>query len=506
MTPDETEISGSQADGEGPERILVAYDRPEMLEVIDEVLGEQYLCEFVSSVGEARTKLAEQVFHLALCDVNAEGELGLALAAEITADHPNTAVVLVTAEDDPTIAKRAFALGAYGYLIEPLQPGQLLITTMNALRQRELELSSRAHSKNLEERVQKIIDMVPMPIYAKDATGHYVVANAKAEELAGLPRGEMIGLTDQVIMSSESVGKAAVIDRQIFDDGMPYRADEVVVIGGLERIFKTVKFPLIDEDGSVTAVGGISTDITAESESIQLRDQLSASQQEAIEELRLSRQETVERLARAIEHHDLETGQHVVRMAAVVAFLATQLNVDPEQVEMMRAAAQMHDVGKVAIPDAILRKPGSLTAAERAEMERHTLIGHQILADSRSELLSTAASIALTHHERFDGSGYPQGLSGDEIPLGGRITAVSDVFDALLSDRVYRPALPVAEVVKLIEKGRGTEFDPEVVDALLGHLDEVLSLRAWVSKRNEPDSSHADSDSSTLSPPADLAR
>ena len=110
-------------------------------------------------------------------------------------------------------------------------------------------------------------------------------------------------------------------------------------------------------------------------------------------------------------------------------------------------------------------------------MKRHTTVGHEILADSESELLRVAATIALTHHERFDGSGYPHGLAGEEIPLEGRITAVADVFDALLSDRPYRPALTAEETIEVIRKGRGSKFDPQVVDALLEHFDEALSVR-----------------------------
>jgi HD-GYP domain-containing protein (c-di-GMP phosphodiesterase class II) len=137
----------------------------------------------------------------------------------------------------------------------------------------------------------------------------------------------------------------------------------------------------------------------------------------------------------------------------------------------------MHDVGKIAISDEILHKPGPLTAEERREMETHTIVGHRILADSESELLQTAARIALTHHEWFDGSGYPRGLSAGAIPLEGRIVAVADVFDALISDRCYRPALPVEEAVALIRRERGTHFDPEIATSLLDSLDEVLAVR-----------------------------
>jgi putative two-component system response regulator len=215
----------------------------------------------------------------------------------------------------------------------------------------------------------------------------------------------------------------------------------------------------------------------AENEAVQLRDELAISQQQAIEELRASRQETVERLALAIELHDAETGRHINRMASIAAFLGRQLGLDEERVLLLRTAAPMHDIGKIAIPDEILRKPGPLSFAEREEMRQHTIVGHQILADSQSDLLRLAATIALTHHERYDGSGYPRGLGGNDIPLEGRIVAVADVFDALLSDRSYRPALAVKDAIRAIGKGSGTQFDPAVVDALLEHHVEVLSLR-----------------------------
>ncbi len=137
----------------------------------------------------------------------------------------------------------------------------------------------------------------------------------------------------------------------------------------------------------------------------------------------------------------------------------------------------MHDVGKIATPSEILSKPGPLTPAEREEMNLHTTVGHEILADSKSELLGVAATIALTHHERYDGSGYPNGLAGTEIPLEGRITAVADVFDALLSDRPYRPALTVERTVEILKENKGSQFDPQIVDCLLEHLEEALSLR-----------------------------
>jgi PAS domain S-box-containing protein len=482
INPTPTTLAAAPDSVVGPDsskaRILVTDDRVEMLRLIDRALGDLYECEFASNVEQARRKLGLGSFELALCDVSVGGEAALVFAEEVLREYPGTAVILVTGEDDPEIARKAFSFGAYGYLVEPLRPGQLLIATMNALRRRQLEVAAQALSRNLEQRFQTIIDMAPIPIYAKDASHRYVVANAKADELTGLGRGELVGKTDEAIMSpAGAVENASGVDNGILRDGSSYEAEETLHIGGVERTYKTVKFPLIDELQEIAAVCGISIDITAQREAIALRDKLSAAQLQAIAELKLSRQETVERLARAIELNDHSTGEHVNRIGAIAAFLGDKLQLAPERVELLRAAVPMHDVGKIGIRDEILRKPGPLTAAERAEMEQHTLIGYELLSESKSELLRIAAMIALTHHERFDGSGYPRGLAGEEILLEGRITAVADVFDALLSNRCYRRAMSVEQTVALIQEGRGSQFDPTIVDLLFVDLPTALALR-----------------------------
>lgn len=481
MTPDRTPAMPPRASNGGGEpglaRILVTDDRPEILRLIDRSLGEQFACKFAGGVEEARTKLAGDVFDLALCDIQMPGESGLVLVEEIAREHPDMAIVLVTGVDDPEVAKETFRLGAHGYLVKPFWPGQLLITTMNALRQRELEIAQKAHSKALEERLQMLMDRAPVPIYIKDGERRYVLANRVAHEVAGLEPNDLIGRTDKEIMPPEAERHAAASDRRILEAGDTYEAEETLMVGEEERTFFTVKFPYVDDGGQIAGISGISTDITDKKKAEELREELAAAQELAIEELRASRQETVERLAKAIEMHDAETGRHVNRMASIAAFLGSQLGFDHDRVLLLRAAAPMHDVGKIATPDDILQKPGPLTPPEREEMQRHTTVGHQILADSDSELLNLAARIALTHHERWDGGGYPAGLAGEEIPIEGRITAAADVFDALLSDRCYRSALSVEDAVEIMEEGRGSHFDPQVVDALLDHLEEALSLR-----------------------------
>jgi len=444
---------------------------------VDRALGEHYDCHFAGSVAEAREKLAEQHFDLALCDIQLPGESGLELAEEIAREHPQTAVVLVTGVDDPGVAERAREFGASGYLVKPFWPGQLLITAMNALRRHELELAQEAHSRALEARIQTLMDAAPVPIYIKDRERRYTMANRVAHEVAGLEPSELVGRTDGDIMSMEGERLARASDLRILEEGETYTEEETMTVGADERTFLTVKFPYLDDTGEIAGITGISADITDKKRAEELREELATAQQQAIESLRASRQETVERLTRAIEMHDEETGRHVSRMASTAAFLGKQLGMDREGAALLRTAAPMHDVGKVATPDEILRKEGPLTPDERQEMQRHTTVGYEILNGSDSDLLRLAASVALTHHERWDGSGYPNGLKGEEIPIEGRIVAVADAFDAMLSNRSYRPALSVAEAVETLASERGTHFDPEIVDILLEHTEEALSLR-----------------------------
>ncbi|HEY0784036.1 MAG TPA: HD domain-containing phosphohydrolase [Thermoanaerobaculia bacterium] len=186
--------------------------------------------------------------------------------------------------------------------------------------------------------------------------------------------------------------------------------------------------------------------------------------------------DTIRRLVLAAELKDQETGHHVVRIGRYTALLARALGLPEDQVAAIGHAATMHDVGKIGIPDAILLKPGSLTPEERRIMQGHAVIGGRILENSSSELLSAGQVIALSHHERWDGTGYPRGLAGEAIPLEGRICAVADVFDALTTDRPYRSAMDPNAALMLMVEGRGTHFDPRLLDLFAAHFAEVLAI------------------------------
>lgn len=198
-------------------------------------------------------------------------------------------------------------------------------------------------------------------------------------------------------------------------------------------------------------------------------------------ELEAAQVQTIERLTKAAEFRDDETAAHLQRMSEYSRLLARKVGLDDYTAEMIRTASPMHDVGKIGIPDSILLKPGRLTSDEYEVMKKHAEIGYRILGGSDSKLLELAASIAYTHHEKFNGSGYPRGLSGEEIPIEGRIVAVADVFDALTSERPYKKAWPIERAVKLLVDGRDQHFDGELVDLFVGSMDEVLEIRKRLS-------------------------
>lgn len=194
-------------------------------------------------------------------------------------------------------------------------------------------------------------------------------------------------------------------------------------------------------------------------------------------ELHDSRREVIVRLGKAAEYRDNETGMHVIRMSHYSQLLAQKAGMTPKACEMILQASPMHDVGKIGIPDNILLKPGKLNHDEWQIMKSHAIIGADILSESGSDMLNMAETIARTHHEKYDGSGYPKGLKGEEIPIEGRIIAISDVFDALTSSRPYKKAWTVEEATSFINSESGRHFDPKLVSLFNEFLPEILKIK-----------------------------
>ena len=206
---------------------------------------------------------------------------------------------------------------------------------------------------------------------------------------------------------------------------------------------------------------------------------------ERTREIQDTRLQLIRKLGRAAEYRDNETGLHLVRMSKISVILGRASGMNSRQCDMLLNASPMHDIGKIGIPDSILLKPGKLTGEEWQIMKRHPVIGADILAGDQSELLIMARQIALTHHEKWDGSGYPNGLAGTDISMEGRIVAIADVFDALTSERPYKHAWPVDEAVQFIKDNSDRHFDPQLVSLFLENIDEIVDVTR---RYAEPDS------------------
>ncbi len=309
---------------------------------------------------------------------------------------------------------------------------------------------------------------------------HIGFALAPGEGLAGrvAAAGEPLAVDDYATWG----GRARALDSVRFHAtvGAPLRgSDGVIGVIGLARTVRDAPFGpdeigLLDRFGRLAAIAldnarlheSAQAELTerrrTEEDLLDAVSRLSRSEME----LRQAQAETIRRLADAAEFRDAETGRHTERMARMCEQIARRLGLDEDRCRLLRDASPLHDIGKIAIPDDVLLKPGAFDDGERDVMERHAEIGHRLLSGSTSEVLDLAATIALTHHERWDGGGYPNGLAGEAIPLEGRIASVADVFDALTTDRVYREALPVEVALDLMRGQRGGQFDPLVFDVL----------------------------------------
>jgi putative two-component system response regulator len=364
----ETGLSGSEPHWQATGSILVVDDDAAARNFLVDILSEAgYDVRAVASGWEARHVLEHNAIALLLSEVSMPRETGLDLIRFTMSEHPSTATLLMSALEDPGVARAAMDFGASGFLSKPLSRSAVLIGVMNALRRREVEARERAERADLERAVTA-------------RTG----ALAQALE------------------------------------------------------------PL----------------------------------EEAAEQSRLLEVETIHRWAVAAEYREPGIGRHVKRMSRYCGVLGGAFGLHPATLAL---ASVLHDVGKARIPDSILLKPGALTADERLAIETHADIGYEMLRGSGSSVLDLAAVIAQTHHEKFDGSGYPRRLAGDEIPLEGRIAAVADVFDALTCDRAYRQAWTVDATIAWMTRERGQHFDPSVLDALLSSMDEILAIRSALS-------------------------
>lgn len=467
-------------------------------------------------------------------------------------EFADTPVLILTASEDPVLEQSVRALGVTDYLKKPIVASEFCKTVQETLtaRVKAAEPATPAHPDYAAlSRIEEAAPPAPVParetpVRTKPAPKPRVQISANASPLANVidedrirrsriivvddePFNFMVlrkfladeGYTDILTTSDSTTAVQMIVEAQpdliILDVVMP-QVDGIQILTELKANPEMSHIPVLILTATADArvkknaldIGAtdflnkpvesndllprVRNSITFKLQRDQLRDYagfLEDQVQLRTSELIESRRDIVRCLARAGEYRDTQTGHHVLRVGMYAGVLADELGFSPAEIEDIELAAQLHDLGKIAIPDSILLKPGKLTAVEVAEMRRHCRIGMKIIqpkptfASPRStgvnpnRLTQMAAMIASTHHERWDGEGYPCGLSGEQIPIEGRITAVADVFDALSSKRPYKEAFDFNECFDMIEAERGKHFDPNVLDALHERRDEIIEIR-----------------------------
>lgn len=301
--------------------------------------------------------------------------------------------------------------------------------------------------------------------YAKSGTDAVSIANQEGPDLILLDivMPEMNGIeVCRILKKDPRTAKIPVI----FVTSMNDSEDEALgfSVGGVDYITKPISPPIL--------FARIQTHLALYDQNRALEGKV----REQTAEINHTRLEIIQRLGRAAEYKDNETGFHVMRMSNYCKILAKSFGLDTETCELILQASPMHDIGKIGIPDHILLKPGKLDKEEWTIMKKHPEIGANIIGSHSSRLLQYAHIIALTHHEKWDGTGYPQGLSGEGIPILGRIVAIADVFDALITERPYKKAWPIQKAVDLIEEQAGKHFDPQIVMCFLDRLPQIMAV------------------------------
>jgi len=339
-----------------------------------------------------------------------------------------------------------------------------------------------------ESRYRFVAERAPVVAYLADlgdrARWHYVSPHIEA--LLGFTPEEWCGDPElwRRQVHPDDLPLAVSDERRTVASGQPNATDYRIRTRGGEEIWvRDVAIALKRNGRQMTQ--GVIYDITGlkrAEEGLRTRERmLQGIVRERTRELERSRMETLQRLAIAAELHEEGTREHTLRVGQIAASLAHAMGLSPAFVELIAQAAPLHDIGKLGVTNEILLRPTALTDTELETMRQHTLVGARILEGSDTPALRLAEQIALTHHEHWDGSGYPRGLAGEEIPVAGRITIVADVFDALMHERAYKEAWPAQEAIEEIRRGSGTLFDPAVVDAFVS-----LDRSALVASAGKP--------------------
>lgn len=458
-----------------PPNILIVDDNVKNIQLAANVLksANLYAIFFATSGESALEQLKLREYALILLDINMPGIDGYETASIIKKDSltKKIPIIFLSANANKESIRKGFEYGGEDYITKPFDESELLhrvkthVELFRAKEQLKLEVNE---AKTLLEQYKIAVDAASA-VSKSDINGNITYVNDKLCELTKYTREELIGRNHNILRSpdvSDEIYKnlwETITNKKIWYGLVKNRAKD-----GSDYYIEATIMPILNYQGEIVEYISIRTDVTKE---VMLTEDIIATQKEVLSTL-----------GELGEWRSKETGDHVNRVSLFSELLAKAYGCSKKEVELLKMASPMHDIGKVIIPDEILLKPGKLTNEEFEIMKGHTVYGWEIFNKSNHQLLQTAALISHEHHEKWDGSGYPRGLQGEEIHIFGRITAITDVFDALSHDRVYKKAWSLEETLAFMKKEKGLSFDPHLVDLFLENIDEIVVIKQQYNK------------------------
>lgn len=449
--------------------ILIVDDTPKNIQLVANVLRELHLYKilFAQSGKEALTRIASNRVDLILLDIMMPDMDGFEVAEMLKSDSKYAAIpiIFLTAYTDIENIKKGFALGASDYISKPFNAPELIVrvkTHLELYHSRQQLKGHLAESISLLEQYKLIVDESDI-VSKTDLRGVITYVNDLFVEISGFSREDLIGKPHSIVRHPDTPSE---VFAQMWDTIKAKKIwkGEVKNLrkNGDFYIVTTTVMPILDRDGNIIEYISTRHDMT----SIHKLNQ----------EIEDTQHEVIYTMGAIGEYRSKETGNHVKRVAEYTYTLGKLYGLNDAECELIREASPMHDIGKVAIPDAILNKPAKLTSEEFEIMKQHALHGYNMISNSQRPIFKAASIIALEHHEKWDGTGYPYGKKSEEIHIYGRITALADVFDALSCNRVYKKKWELTAILEYFSTQSGVHFDPALVSLFLEHLPKFLAI------------------------------
>ena len=452
----------------GQKTILIVDDTDTNIHILIELLDDKY--DILASLNghDAIEIINEEQIDLILLDIMMPEIDGYEVCKRLkenskTKDIP---IIFITAKTDEESIKKAYEVGGVDYITKPFKAIEVLsrINTHLTLAEQKTFLEhSLEENMILLNQYKQVVDESSL-VSKTDLMGKITYANDEFAKISGYTKDELIGKSQNIVRHPDvanSVYKEmwqTIKNKQIWRGEVKNKKKD-----GTYYVVFAIIMPILDLNGDIKEYISVRHDIT----------DIYNLKQEIVE----TQKEVVFTMGAIGETRSKETGNHVKRVAEYSRVFGKYCNLSEEEIELLVDASPMHDIGKIAIPDNILHKTGKLNDEEFQIMRTHAEIGYTMLNHSSRPLLKTAAIIALEHHERWDGNGYPNYLKGEEIAIEGRITAIADVFDALGSQRCYKKSWKDEDIFEYLKKEKGKQFDPNLVDIFFEHIDEFLLIR-----------------------------